>query len=202
MTQIARRALFAGAGVIAAGTVAAAMALRKPAGPHIYTLAEGTPPPDQVRGQDMSALQPTTPAKSLSDITFSDANGKGYRIADFAGKGVVLNLWATWCVPCVSELPSLAALARGVAGDGIVVLALSTDRGGAPVVQRFYASHAINGLDVWLDPKSAAAEALGLRGVPTTLLIDRQGREQARLEGAADWAAPDALAAVRRLTKR
>jgi len=115
------------------------------------------------------------------------------------GKVVVLNLWATWCVPCVAELPSLVALAGKLAAAGIVVLPLSDDRGGAPVVQRFYQTHSIAGLGVWLDPKGMAAEALGARGLPTTIIIDRQGRERARLEGGADWASAEAVAAVIRL---
>jgi hypothetical protein len=67
------------------------------------------------------------------------------------------------------------------------------------VVRKFYAEHGVQSLGVWLDPKGEAARAWGARGLPTTLIIDRQGREAARLEGALDWAAPATLAAVRRL---
>jgi thiol-disulfide isomerase/thioredoxin len=128
-----------------------------------------------------------------------DAAGGAHALAEFAGRGVVLNLWATWCVPCVAELPSLAALAARLASAGVVVVPLSSDRGGAAVVQKFYAGHAIAGLDVWLDPKGAAASALRARGLPTTLLIDRQGRERGRLEGGADWASDAAVAGILRV---
>ncbi len=195
MVVIARRALLAGAGAIAAGSLAATLTLRKPP-PHIYTLADAPEP----KPFDMSALVATLPPAPRGDLGFTDQSGAQHRLAEFAGKGVVLNLWATWCGPCVEELPSLARLARLVAGEGIVVVALSTDRGGAATVQRFFADHAITGLEVRLDPQSATAEALGLRGLPTTLLLDPQGRERARLEGGADWSTPDALAAVRRHT--
>jgi hypothetical protein len=79
------------------------------------------------------------------------------------------------------------------------VLPLSSDRGGAPIVEKYFRSHGLTGLDVLLDPQGAAARALGARGVPTTVVIDRQGRERARLEGAADWTAADMLAALRKL---
>ena len=113
-----------------------------------------------------------------------DADGAAHGIEEFAGKGLVINLWATWCVPCVAELPALAALAGRVRDAGILVLPLSSDRGGAPVVEKYYRKHGIEGLPVWLDPKGAAARAWGARGLPTTLIVDRQGRERGRMEGA------------------
>jgi thiol-disulfide isomerase/thioredoxin len=185
-----RRAIVAGAALVAAGTVATLALRRKP--PVFTPVAEPA-----VRLLGISSLVPTEPAAALPDFSFTDATGGTHSLAEFAGKGVVLNLWATWCVPCVAELPSLAALAAKL--SGVVVLPLSTDRGGAPVVQKFYASHGIAGLGVWLDPKGAAAEALHARGLPTTLLIDRQGRERARLEGGADWASAEAVAAILRM---
>ena len=189
-----RRAVLSGAALLGGGTVAAAAWLRKPA-PTIYTpVAE-----PQVLLQSMTALVPTEPPAPVPDFSFLDGDGAQHALAEFAGKGVVLNLWATWCVPCVAEMPSLAALAGRLAGSGIVVLPLSTDRGGAPVVKKFFASHAVSGLGVWLDPKGSVAEALHLRGLPTTLIVDRQGRERARLEGGADWAGADVVGAVTRL---
>ncbi len=112
---------------------------------------------------------------------------------------MVVNLWATWCVPCVEELPSLARLSQTLAPDDIAVLPLSSDRGGAKTVEAFFQQHGITGLPVLLDPRSAAIRVLHARGIPTSLVIDRKGREVARLEGSADWSTPAAAQLVKRL---
>ena len=141
------------------------------------------------------------PTPRKLDIQFTAADGTQHPLSEYAGKAVVLNLWATWCVPCVREMPALDDLAQAVAANGIVVLPVSSDRGGAAVVQRFYADHAIKHLPVLLDPMGAMAHALNVRGIPTTLLIDRQGQEVGWLEGSADWSSPDAITVVRKVAE-
>ena len=136
---------------------------------------------------------------ALPSITFTDADGKVLAPADFAGKGLVINLWATWCPPCVAEMPALDRAAAALAGDDILLLPLSSDRGGLNTVQGFYERTGLRTLRMWFDPRGAAARALGARGLPTTVIVDRQGREQARLEGDAAWDAPEFLTAIRRL---
>lgn len=135
----------------------------------------------------------------LPPITFTDADGKAIAPRDFPRKGLVINLWATWCPPCVAEMPALDRAAAALSGDGILVLPLSSDRGGAPVVRAFYERTGVRTLRIWLDPRGAAARALSARGLPTTVIVDRAGRERARLEGDAAWDAPEFLAAIRRL---
>jgi len=111
----------------------------------------------------------------------------------------VINLWATWCPPCVAEMPALDRLQGMLRAERIAVLALSSDRGGRAQVEPFYQRLGLKELTIWLDPRGAAARALGARGLPTTVIIDRVGREVARLEGEAAWDAPALVAAVRRL---
>ena len=196
MKLATRRALIAGGGVVAAGTVAAVALLRKPDGPVIHTLLPGAP---AVQVGTIERLTRTDPPTIPAAAGFQDGDGMPRTLGDYAGRGLVVNLWATWCVPCVVEMPELQALARKVAGDGILVLPLSSDRGGAEVVRRFYAANRIDALPVLLDPRGEAARAWGSRGLPTTLVIDRQGRERGRVEGAIDWASAATIAELKRL---
>ena len=196
MKLATRRALIAGGGVVAAGTVAAVALLRKPDGPVIHTLLPGAP---AVQVGTIERLTRTDPPTIPAAAEFQDGDGMPRTLGDYAGRGLVVNLWATWCVPCVVEMPELQALARKVAGDGILVLPLSSDRGGAEVVRRFYAANRIDALPVLLDPRGEAARAWGSRGLPTTLVIDRQGRERGRVEGAIDWASAATIAELKRL---
>ena len=118
-------------------------------------------------------------------------------LADFRGKGVVVNFWATWCAPCVREMPALDRLSAEVLGDGIVVLAMSSDRGGAAVVSKFYAKRGITSLSVIIDEKSKVARAVGISGLPTTVMYDREGREVGRVLGPAEWDDPESIAFLR-----
>jgi len=138
-------------------------------------------------------------SRPLPVFTFQDADGVEKSMADFAGQGVVINLWATWCPPCVAEMPALERLARSLAAERIAVLPLSSDRGGRAVVEAFYQRVGLTGLGIWLDPRGAAARGLGVRGLPTTIIVDRSGQERARLEGDAAWDTVPFVAAIRRL---
>ncbi len=132
-------------------------------------------------------------------VVFQDAEGRERRFAEFRGQGLVVNFWATWCPPCVAEMPALDRARAALAGDGIEVLPLSSDRGGRAQVEPFYARTGLKHLAIWLDPRGAAGRAFGVRGLPTTLILNRAGLEVARLEGEAAWDRPEVLAAIRRL---
>jgi thiol-disulfide isomerase/thioredoxin len=144
-------------------------------------------------------LSPDDPPLPLPPLRLVAADGSAHGLADFAGQGLVLNCWATWCIPCVAEMPALAGLAAHLTGDRIAVIPLSSDRGGKDAVGKFYREHEITGLPIWLDPDGDAVHALKLRGIPTTLIIDRQGRERGRVEGAADWASAESVAKIKAL---
>ena len=125
--------------------------------------------------------------KSLPEINFTNASGETVKLADYQGKVVVLNLWATWCAPCREEMPSLDALQVHFKDAPVIVLALSLDRSKAESPQAFLADLGVETLVFGHDPKSRSARALGAFGLPTTIIIDREGREVARLLGEAEW---------------
>lgn len=188
-----RRGLLAAGGTLLAGAVAGnRRAVGGEAGGQAGAESGG------VRPQALSMIAHESP-HPVPALRFTDGAGAARPLTGFAGKGLVLNFWATWCVPCVAEMPALDALAPRLVAGGMLVLPVSLDRTGAPAVQAFYRSHAIGHLPVLLDQHSEAMSSLGLEGVPTTLLIDRQGREIGRIEGPVAWNEADAPAVLGRM---
>ncbi|MGC4106969.1 MAG: TlpA disulfide reductase family protein [Thermomicrobiales bacterium] len=195
--RIGRRRMLAGGLALAGGTVALAGGAGKLGA--WAAVSDGADAGGELARQVLGRLKVAEPPSPLAEAVLVDAEGARHGLGSFAGRGLVVNLWATWCAPCVAELPALAVLAGRVRDQGIMVLAAASDRGGAETVTRFYARHGISGLAVWLDPQGAAARTWGARGLPTTLLVDRAGRERGRLEGAADWGNEGVVAEVRQM---
>jgi thiol-disulfide isomerase/thioredoxin len=137
------------------------------------------------------------PLRPAPEAVFADGDGNPVTFADFRGKVVLVNFWATWCVPCVQEMPALDRLQAKLGGEGLRVVALSQDRDGAPAVVRFYEKYDFGNLEVYVDPKGALAAPFGIGVLPTTVLIDRAGRLVGQLVGAAEWDAPEAQALIR-----
>jgi len=135
--------------------------------------------------------------KPIAAIQFEYGEGQLRSLADFHGKVVLLNIWATWCVPCRKEMPALDRLQATLGNSNFEVVALSIDRGGVDVVRKFFSEVGIQQLAVYLDPSGKAMRALGVVGLPTTLLVDRDGREIARLIGPAEWDTPDMVEFVK-----
>jgi thiol-disulfide isomerase/thioredoxin len=135
--------------------------------------------------------------EALPEISFKDASGKALTLADFKGKTVLLNLWATWCAPCREEMPALDRLQEKLGGDKFEVIALSVDRGGAQKSQEFLDQIKIKNLALYADESASATTPLKVIGMPTTLLIDAQGREIGRVVGPAEWDSADAVRLVK-----
>jgi thiol-disulfide isomerase/thioredoxin len=138
------------------------------------------------------------PPKALPDVRFVDGDGGNRSLSDFRGKVVLLNVWATWCVPCRKEMPILDRLQNTLGGADFQVVALSIDRKGLDVVRKFYGEIGIKHLAVYVDRGGRAVRDLSAAGLPTTLLIDRAGREIGRLVGPAEWDTPEMMAFIRR----
>jgi thiol-disulfide isomerase/thioredoxin len=182
-----RRVLFggsAGAAVLAAIVLAAGWWYGPNGSAPVFRGALG---PFEVHGK------PT----AVPPLAFTDADGKALSLDSFKGKFVLLNLWATWCGPCVEEMPSLDRLQAKLGGNDFAVVALATDKQGRALVEPFLAKLGVKNLTMYLDTSGGVNRALKTRGLPTTLLIDRDGKEIGRLEGAASWDSNAAAAFLR-----
>lgn len=134
----------------------------------------------------------------LSQVRFENAQGKSMTLADFKGKVVLLNIWATWCPPCVREMPTLDKLEKRLGGQDFAVVPLSVDKGGVFTVKSFYDDNFINHLPIYVDPTTQVLDTLNILGTPTTILIDKQGKEVARTMGPEDWDQPAVIAQIKR----
>jgi thiol-disulfide isomerase/thioredoxin len=159
-----------------------------------FTAAAGSDAdmPDRTKLGEFVPSSTRFPAPS---VALTDAAGNATELSDFRGKLVVLNLWATWCEPCLREMPSLDRL-QSHFGDRVAVLAVSEDRGGAKTVEPFIAKLDLKSVKLYLDPKSAAGHAFEVQGLPTSFLIDHDGKVLGRVEGAAEWDSPKMLAVI------
>ena len=139
---------------------------------------------------EFTPLDPPQPAPALR---FTARDGTPKTLADFRGRVVLVNFWATWCGPCRAEMPSLDRL-QAKLGRRLTVLAISEDRRGADAIDPFLARLKLSTLAVYLDPNNGALQAFGLRGLPTSILVDRDGRMLWRVEGGVDWTSAEAAA--------
>lgn len=121
------------------------------------------------------------------NVAFQRPDGGQVRLSAFRGRPLLVNLWATWCGPCVVEMPSLDRLAASQPDDGLQVIAVSQDNGGRQKVTDFFAAHSLPNLLPYLDSEMELMFSLGADTLPTTILYDSQGREVWRMIGMADW---------------
>jgi len=131
--------------------------------------------------------------RAVPELHMKDPDGSTVTLANFRGRLVLLNIWASWCVPCREEMPTLDALQAKLGGERFEVIALSIDKEGHDVVQSFYRDTGIRHLRRYVDPGATADTTVNAPGIPVTLLLDRQGRELGRRVGPADWVAPEMI---------
>lgn len=141
-------------------------------------------------GSDSSIALHETP-QPVSELSFIDGEGREISLADFRGKTILLNIWATWCVPCREEMPALDRLQAKLGSSDFEVVPLSIDRDGLPKVRAFYEEFSLEALGIYVDASGKAAYRLNAVGIPTTLLINPDGLETGRLVGPAEWDSPD-----------
>src|SRR5207302_10478724 len=132
----------------------------------------------------------THKGKSAPNVAFNNPDGDETSLAEFSGKPVLVNLWATWCAPCVKELPTLDRLSQS--GQDVAVVAVSQDSGPHASVEAFLAAHKIVNLAAYQDSKMGLSGGVGAEVLPTSILFDAQGREIWRYVGDLDWTSPEA----------
>jgi thiol-disulfide isomerase/thioredoxin len=144
----------------------------------------------------MAALLVRPKPLELPPFDFADGNGASKSLADFKGKVVLLNIWATWCVPCREEMPALDRLETELGGKDFAVVAVNIDKGGPDEARAFLQETGATHLTLYTDPSGRLFAALKAVGMPTTLVLDRDGKEIARLIGPADWSSAEAKRVV------
>jgi thiol-disulfide isomerase/thioredoxin len=152
--------------------------------------------PDLIKGT-LERFKLAKSPKPLPELAFVDAADKPLKLSDYRGKVVLVNFWATWCAPCVKEMPSLDRLQALMGKDKFIVLPLSLDGPSWPKVAPFYHDKKLSELGIYFDKGRKTMQALDVSVLPTSILVDAQGRELGRIEGEADWATPEAVALMK-----
>lgn len=157
--------------------------------------ADETPPLKGLLKDNFILLDQPVPARQ--DAVVTDAFGGKVGLADFRGRVVLVNFWATWCAPCVREMPSLDRLQAKLGPEGLLVMTVSQDRKGLAAAEPFFREQGLDNLEIFLDPKGEFARAMGVAGLPTSLLIDDLGRVLGGIQGPLEWDGPEAVELIR-----
>lgn len=153
-------------------------------------------PTDAVNFQFHDAPKPTT------DVGFLDADESPIDLEQFIGQTIVLNFWATWCAPCVAEMPSLDKLQAELGDQNFKVVTVAAGRNPLPMIEKFFERENLTNLPKYRDPKMAFASAMGIRGLPVTVIINPNGKEIARANGEAIWDSPEMIALLRKISQQ
>lgn len=148
---------------------------------------------------DMKKLMLWDAPVDVPDAVLLDATDGEHALADYKGKWVVLNFWATWCAPCRREMPSLERLQAAM--PEIALVPVATGRNAVEGIQRFFDEAGVTTLPILRDPTSDLAHAMGIMGLPVTVILNPDGQEVARLIGDAEWDSDSAKAVLKELAK-
>ena len=142
---------------------------------------------EALREGTMKKLIFASEPQAVSDIPFADPAGKEFTLADWEGKVVLVNFWATWCAPCRKEMPALNALQTDFGGDDFEVVTIATGRNDLTGIKKFFEETGVDALPILLDPRSQLSRDMAVLGLPVTVILDREGNEIARMRGDAEW---------------
>ena len=148
----------------------------------------------ELRAGDMRKLTLHSAPIPLANVGFINQDGSDMTLADYNGKYVLVNFWATWCAPCRKEMPQLSALQSELGGDRFQVVTIATGRNARPAMEAFFKEIGVDNLPLHTDPSQALAQSLDVLGLPNSVIIDPDGNEIGRLRGEADWTSESAMA--------
>ena len=151
---------------------------------------------EELREGSMRKLLFHAEPQPVSQVPFRDPDGGEFTLADWQGKYVVLNFWATWCAPCRHEMPMLDNLQAEFGGEDFEVVTIATGRNEVTGIRRFFEETEVTRLPILLDPRSELAREMAVLGLPITVVLDRDGQEIARMRGDAEWDSESAKAIV------
>ncbi|MGR3503023.1 TlpA family protein disulfide reductase [Pseudaestuariivita sp.] len=154
---------------------------------------------EALKAGDMRKLNVHSEPVAVPDTAFQTFEGESLTLADYAGKHVVLNFWATWCAPCRTEMPHLSVLQEAYGGDSFEVVTIATGRNPPQAMKDFFEEIGVDNLPLHRDPGQRLARQMAVLGLPITVILDPEGNEIARLRGDADWASDSARAIVAHL---
>lgn len=169
-----------------------------PAGQNMVTdgtVSEGPAAQTADGSKENYTIDRSRKGKPVADLGFTGDDDAAVSLSDYRGKPMLLNLWATWCGPCVVEMPALDSLAGTLAGK-VAVVAVSQDLKGAEPVDAFFAKTGLKHLKPFIDPENKLGQGLEVGALPTTILIDKDGKEVLRVNGALDWTGKEAAALI------
>lgn len=154
---------------------------------------------------EVAAFSPAGSPRRLPELTFTNGEGRPAKLSDFRGRVVLINLWATWCVPCRKEMPALDALEGKLGGPAFSVVAINLDTGDRAKPRKFLDDIGVRHLAYFEDPSTNVFQDLkrygrSIIGLPATMLVDRDGCELGELPGPAEWGSEDAFALIRAAT--
>ena len=154
----------------------------------------------QLKDSSLDPFGKPLPGKGVpaANFTFPDLDGNMMSLADFRGKVVLLNIWATWCAPCVAEMPSMQKLYQGLRDEGLEILAVSIDESGAEAVKPFMEKHKLE-FPVLLDTKGDIKDLYQNTGIPESFIIDKHGMIVEKIIGPREWASSGAIRFFRSL---
>ncbi|MCW8914408.1 MAG: TlpA family protein disulfide reductase [Magnetovibrio sp.] len=144
-------------------------------------------------------MRPAVTKDGAFDTPFFNAAQEEITLKSLKGRGVVMNFWATWCAPCVREMPELNRLAKILEGTGVEVMAISADRKPLKKIKPFYEANNLNNLDIYYDERSQLSRKIGVEGLPTTVLLGANGEIAGRVMGVLEWDDPEIVKYITQL---